>query len=186
MSGGDRPEASRAQLEAWVLSSLPRAVSYAASLLRDRTAADDVVHDCYLRLLRKAGDYDLLNDGTKLLFRAVTNACIDRNSRERTLLSLDRSPAGEDDEGRAVEDLRTSGPLQAVMQTELEGMLEEGLGQLPIAQRAAVELRSLGYSLAEIAEALGTSPDNAGVLVHRARKALAGFLAGYMGPSHDE
>ena len=35
------------------------------------------------------------------------------------------------------------------------------------AQRGALELKSLGYSLEEIAEALGTSSSNAGALIHR-------------------
>ena len=63
--------------DAWVLSTLPRAVAYAAGLLHDRASAEDVVHDCYCRLLRRADVYDLPRDGTRLLFRAITNACID-------------------------------------------------------------------------------------------------------------
>src|SRR3954469_13181264 len=58
--------------EAWVLATLPRAVAYAASLLRDRALAEDVVHDCYVRLLRKSETYDLPRDGTRILFRAIT------------------------------------------------------------------------------------------------------------------
>ena len=38
----------------------------------------------------------------------------------------------------------------------------------------------------EIAEALGVSPTNAGVLVYRARKALAGQLARFLEGSTDE
>lgn len=186
MSEGARPDASRAQLEAWVLSTLPRAVAFAASLLRDRSLADDVVHDCYLRLLQKAADYDLVNDGTRLLFRSVTNACIDRNSRDRTFLSLDTGSPDDDARRAGVEDLRATGPPEAALQRELEGVLERGLLRLPVAQRAAVELRSLGYSLAEIADTLRTTADNAGVLVHRARKALASVLAEYQGSSRDE
>ena len=48
-----------ADLDAWVLSTAPDAVAYAVSLLRDRAAAEDVVQDCYCRLLQKADVYDL-------------------------------------------------------------------------------------------------------------------------------
>ena len=160
-------------------------LGYASSLLRDRTLADDVVHDCYLRLLQKAEVYDLQRDGTKLLYKAITNACIDRNHRDRVVLSL--SGAGIDGVGSdTVVDAVQSGPLQIVIQKELEDAMEEGMAQLPVAQRAALELKSLGSTTNEIAEALGTSPSNAGVLVHRARKALADWLASFMESSTDE
>ena len=147
--------------------------------------AEDVVHDCYLRLLQKADVYDLLRDGTKLLYKAITNACIDRNHRDRVLLSLNASGT-EGDESPSVIDLEQAGPLQFVIQKELQDAVEEGMAQLPVAQRAALELKSLGSTTQEIAEALGTSPSNAGVLVHRARKVLAEWLASYMGSSSDE
>src|ERR1700722_16059388 len=119
LSHGNPPDATRKNLEAWVLSTLPRALGYASSLLRDKALADDVVHDCYLRLLQKAEVYDLLRDGTKLLYKAITNACIDRNHRDRMVLSL--SGAGSESDGSdAVVDVEQAGPLQIVIQKELE------------------------------------------------------------------
>src|SRR5439155_26473074 len=52
----DRGEAPAApgNLDAWVLATAPRAVAYAAALLRDAVLAEDVVQDCYCRLLQKA------------------------------------------------------------------------------------------------------------------------------------
>src|SRR5262245_9280357 len=75
--------ASPGDLDALILATAPRAVAYAASLLRDAVLAEDVVQDCYCRLLQKAGEYDLPRDGAKLLFRAVTNACINHTTRRR-------------------------------------------------------------------------------------------------------
>jgi RNA polymerase sigma-70 factor (ECF subfamily) len=184
LSSGHPPDAKRKNLEAWVLATLPRALGYASSLLRDPALADDVVHDCYLRLLEKAEVYDLLRDGTKLLYKAITNACIDRNHRQRMVLSLTGKPAETGE--TQVEDRRQAGPLHDVIQNELENAVEEGIARLPVAQRAALELKSLGYSMQEIAAALETSPSNAGVLVHRARKALAEGLTGYLGSFRDE
>ena len=54
------------------------------------------------------------------------------------------------------------------------------LARLPVAQRAAVELKALGYSLTEIAEAVGVTPNHAGVLVHRGRLALADHLTPFL------
>jgi RNA polymerase sigma-70 factor (ECF subfamily) len=41
-------------------------------------------------------------------------------------------------------------------------------------------MKSIGHSLQEIAETLGTSASNAGVLIHRARQAMALHLAPHL------
>lgn len=188
LSSDEESTHTREAIEAWTLATIPRALAYARSLLRDRSRGEDVVHDCYVRLLRKGEAYDLLADGTKLLFKAITNACIDINTRERRLESLDEPPGGRQGEPPwSSVDRRALDPHELAAHREFEAALAEGLRRLPVAQRAALELKSLGYSLEEIAEALGTSPSNAGVLVHRARKALAARLAHFLGNrSHEE
>lgn len=178
----DRSDPRDAAEEAWLLATLPRALAFAASLLRDRAVAEDVVHDCYVRLLQKSSTYDLPNDGTKLLFKAITNACVDRNYRDRSLLSLEF----QDGDPMPVADSRAWEPHDLASSRELEEAVADSLGRLTLAQRGALELKSLGYSLAEIAEALGTSPTNAGVLVHRARKLMADQLARFLEARPDE
>ena len=175
----DPPDPCAAATEAWMLATLPRAVAFASSLLRDRAKAEDVVHDCYVRLLRKSGVYDLPRDGTKILFKAIANACVDRNHRDKNWQSLDA-------ETTPPADPRAFEPPAMAEHRELESALADSLGALSPAHRGAIELKSLGYSLAEIAEALGTSPTNAGVLVHRARKALANALAPFLEFPSDE
>jgi RNA polymerase sigma-70 factor (ECF subfamily) len=182
---GFQPSRKEAR-EAWVLATLPRALAFATSLLRDRTLGEDVVHDCYVRLLAKADTYDLRNDGTRLLYKAITNACIDRNSRDRRFLSLEIGRTGEPDETRPIVDHRIVDPLDQVAQRELEEAVASELGRLTVAQRGALELKSLGYSLDEIAEAIGTTPSNAGVLVHRARRALTERLSSFLGAYLDD
>jgi RNA polymerase sigma-70 factor, ECF subfamily len=177
----DRPDPREAE-DAWLLATLPRALAFASSLLRDRALAEDVVHDCYVRLLQKAETYDLPNDGTRLLFKAIANACIDRNYRDRSLLSLEF----EDGAPLPVADPGAWEPHELASRRELEEAVADSLGRLTLAQRGALELKSLGYSLAEIAEALGTSPTNAGVLVHRARKLMADRLARFLEARPDE
>ena len=65
---------ARDDLGAWVLATFPGATAYAASLPRDREAAEDVVQECYCRLLEKADVYDLPRDGAKILYRGVVRA----------------------------------------------------------------------------------------------------------------
>jgi RNA polymerase sigma-70 factor, ECF subfamily len=183
----DRPERNGTH-EAWALATLPRALAYARSLLRDRAVAEDVTHDCYVRLFAKAGTYDLSRDGTKLLYKAITNACIDKNYRDRKMVSLEAEAEWLcESTGRApLAGNRVDDPHELAAHRELEEAVAVELEGLTVAQRGALELKSLGYSLEEIAEALGTSATNAGVLIHRARKILATRLARFIEEAPDD
>lgn len=83
------------EVRAWLAECLPRAIVYARSLVRDASEADDVVQECVYRLLKRSASYDLPRDGSRLLFRAVTNECINRTTRGPHWISLDAL----DDEG---------------------------------------------------------------------------------------
>jgi RNA polymerase sigma factor (sigma-70 family) len=186
LSGNAHRPDGNGKTDAWVLATLPRALAYATSLLRDRALAEDVAHDCYVRLLAKADAYDLPSDGTKLLYKAITNACIDKNYRDRRMLSLEAEALAESAETPSPSARRECDPHELAARQELEEAVAVELDQLTVAQRGALELKSLGHSLDEIAEALGTSKSNAGVLVHRARKILAERLARFLEDAPDE
>jgi RNA polymerase sigma-70 factor, ECF subfamily len=161
----------------WVRATLPRALGYAKALLRDPVSAEDVVQDCYARLLARAAHYDLPRDGLKLLLRSVTNACIDLRTRERALLSLD---AGADGASLAVPDRSATDPHEAAVAGELAARIETAMAKLPLGQRAAIHLAALGYTLPEVAATIGTTHGNARVLVHRARQALEADLGPFL------
>ena len=164
------------ELAAWAARVIPGVVAYARTLLRHSADAEDVVHDVLCRLL-KHEEYDLIADGEKLLFRSVTNACINRRTRARRLFSLDTS--GEDDDPPLIATLgsdRALDPARIAMTAELRQMIQRGLAVLPPMQRAALELKSIGHTLNSVAEILDVTSSNAGVLIHRARKALAAHL----------
>jgi len=168
-----------ADLEEWLMGVVPRAVAYARSLLRHHEDAEDTVHDVLFRLISHR-EYDLPRDGEKLLFRSITNACINRRSRAREMASLDAAQPGGERLASLLASERESDPAGIAMTAELSDAVERGLKKLPPLQRAAVELKALGTPLREIGEILGLSPSNAGVLVHRGRKQLASELAPYM------
>ncbi len=167
-------------LDAWVLETAPRATAYAKSLLGNEHEAEDIVQDCYCRLIAKAGTYDLKRDGQKLLFTAIGNACINLRTRRKPTYSLTRSDA--DGGGRTEDpaDPKAVAPDDSAAAGELQSAMAQGLRLLPTQQRAAVELKAFGYSQQEIAEMLGITTSNAGVLVHRARQTLAQYLAPYL------
>jgi RNA polymerase sigma-70 factor (ECF subfamily) len=166
-------------LDAWVRLTWPRAVVYARSLVRDRSAAEDIVQDCFCNLLRKADLYDLVRDGVPLLMKAITNACFSRNQRAKPMLSLHVPGLDPADE-------TGTEPVKVVLHAELEQAIAAALAELPDLQRAAIELKGLGHSLREIAEILDVSSANAGVLIHRGRQELAERLGPYLGTKSDE
>jgi RNA polymerase sigma-70 factor (ECF subfamily) len=162
-------------LNGWIALALPGAVAYANSLVGDGTHAEDIVQECVCRLLVHAARYDLERDGRKLLFRSITNACINLQKRERKTVSLD-------DTGRAdgtsweMADRAAVTPPVAAMAEELRMAIADGLATLGVRYRAALELTSLGYETGEIAEMLGVTAENVRVMVFRARKSMAAFL----------
>lgn len=156
---------------------MPRALAYAVSLVRQRQEAEDLVHDCYVRLLARSHEYDLLRDGTKLLFRSITNASINWHQRRLPTVSLDALGADGAEHGSAAAE---SIPEQQAMRHELESAIGHALAELPVVQRAAIELRSLGHSMAEVANILELSNSNARVVLHRARQALASRLERFL------
>jgi RNA polymerase sigma-70 factor (ECF subfamily) len=167
------------EVRAWLAECLPRAIVYARSLVRDASEADDVVQECVYRLLKRSGSYDLPRDGSRLLFRAVTNECINRTTRGPDWLSLDAANDEGQSLGSRLADPHANQPLDVVLTDELRRVLDQVLEQLPVAQRAALELKSLGHTLDEIAAALSVTTNHAGVLVHRGRRAVRERIVRY-------
>ena len=158
-------------LDAWVRRVAPRAVAYARSLLERPQSAEDVVQDVFCRLLEHT-EYDLLRDGEKLVFRSITNACINASVRRRAILSLDHQNADGATLHEEVPAARAADPAEVAASRDVLRLVGRELKALPPMQRAAVELKAMGRSLKEVAESLNVSAENAGVLVHRGRKAL--------------
>jgi len=168
-----RPTPSDDQLGAWVAGTVQRALAYAVTLVRNPTEAEDIVHDCYIRLLARSDRYDLLSDGTKLLFRSITNACINWTQRRPPLVSLEAAEQASGADCLALADKADADPEHRAICGELEAAVAEALAELSVSQRAIVELRGLGHSLVEVADILEISHANARVMLHRARRTLA-------------
>jgi RNA polymerase sigma factor (sigma-70 family) len=170
------PGNSGDELSPWIAETAQRAIAYATSLVRNPVEAEDIVHDCYSRLLARSDKYDLPRDGTRLLFKAITNACINWTRRRPPVVSLEAAERGSGPGGGFPAGGRGLGPECEAIRGELEAAVAEALAELPVSQRAIVELRSLGHSLPEAADMLEISHANARVLLHRARRTLAARL----------
>jgi RNA polymerase sigma-70 factor (ECF subfamily) len=159
------------ELDEWIREMAPRAIAYARTLLPRPDGAEEVVQEVFLRLLDHE-EYDLLRDGDKLLFRSITNACINLTTRTRELRSLEQRRGDGDSLREDLASPEAFDPAELAASRELLDSVERELKRLSPMQRAAVELKAMGGSLRHIADVLEVSVSNAGVLVHRGRQKL--------------
>jgi RNA polymerase sigma-70 factor (ECF subfamily) len=110
------------------------------------------------------------------LFKSVTNACINWTQRRPPVVSLEEIHEVESEGRRS----REPGPLERALLNELSQAIDAALAEIPVEQRAAVELHAMGHAANDIAEALETTPGNARILLHRGRMRLAERLKPYL------
>ena len=134
--------------------------AYAAGLLRDRAAAEDVTAAAFERAYRNRHRFDPGRGSARAwLFGIARNAALDelrRRGRHATL---------------ATEPLNLADPaaLHAVEQSERRLTLTKALEDLATRERELIALKFFaGLSNAEIARVLGLSESNAGTKLHRA------------------
>jgi RNA polymerase sigma-70 factor, ECF subfamily len=140
--------------------TFPRVYAYVASLLRDRSAAEDVTAQTFERAYRKRSGYRARRGSMEAwLFGIARNAALDELRRRKRRASLERDP--EDISAPTLDDhaelaLRREA-VRAAM-TALDGK-----------ERDLIALKfSGGLCNAEIARVLGLSETNAGTRLHRA------------------
>jgi len=129
-----------------------------------RADAEDVLQGAFVRALEKGGDLRDEESAVAWIYRLLRNALVDRHRAEeaRGHAIESRAKAGDGEEGEDVE-LRGEA-CRCVM------------GLLPTLKPEYAELLRRvdleGEAVNGAAQALGVTPNNAGVRLHRARKAL--------------
>jgi RNA polymerase sigma-70 factor (ECF subfamily) len=137
--------------------------AYAATLLRDRAAAEDVAAAAFERAYRRQGRYDAGRGTPRAwLFGIARNAALDELRRRKRAASAELpAPAADPDPGEAAELAAQRAAVRAA------------LGRLPARERELIALKyHAELSNAELAAVLGVSVSNAGTLVHRAMTKL--------------
>ncbi len=141
---------------------------YATSLLRDSNAAEDVVQETFVRLIRKppvTGSDDGLRNW---LFHVCRNLALDK--RKMDIRETQRRE-------RAVPPQDAANPAQLASQAELAQFVRTELDLLPMQEREALRLKvdeNLSYDA--IAELLGVARGTVGWLVHRGMQRLSNRL----------
>ncbi len=153
---GDIPSET---FEALYERTFPRVYAYVASLLRDRSAAEDVTAQAFERAYRKRTGYRPAR-GTpeQWIFGIARNAALDELRRRKRRAGLESEP--QDTGVAAVEDQADHALRREVVRAALE--------RLDGPERDLVALKFMGgLSIAEIARVTGLSESNASTRLHR-------------------
>ncbi len=143
-----------------------RLVSLARFFVDDRTAAEDLVQEAFIRLSRSAHRIRDEERAAAYLRSIVINLARDHN--RRGLVSLRHRPPAVLDEPSAEETAAARESRQEVI---------EALRALPLRQRDCIALRYyLDLSIEEIAATLGVSPNSVKTHLQRGMRTLAQTL----------
>ena len=150
--------------EALYRSSRDDVFAYAATLLRDPTAAEDVTAAAFERAYRKRGSYRPARGSRRAwLFGIARNAALDELRRRNRSAAMTADP----------EDLDAARPDDEAEAALRRAALRAALAGLAPREREVIALKfHAGLDNTELAAVLGVSVSNAGTLLHRAVTAL--------------
>ena len=148
-------------------------------LVGDRHEAEDVAQEAYLRVYRSLRSFRGDSRFETWLHRIVANTALNHMRSKIRFGDLADEPERI---VRLAESESEAAVLEDVPQRE---ELAEALSRLPHAQRVAVVLKDVyGFSLAEIAERLGTTEGAVKLRLHRGRKNLRELIHGTRESEH--
>jgi RNA polymerase sigma-70 factor (ECF subfamily) len=176
LRAGDEEAISRL-VEQWS----PTMFRVARSFVDSAQSAEDVVQEAWLGMLSGLARFEGRSSLRTWTFTILVNRARTRGAREAR--TLPRSPLEDGTEEPAqpwfcvATDVT---PESAVLSSEILIQLDRAISALPPRQRQVVTMREIsGMSAEEVCAALGISPANQRVLLHRARAALRAALTGY-------
>jgi RNA polymerase sigma-70 factor (ECF subfamily) len=139
--------------------TFPRVYAYVASLLRDRSAAEDVTAQAYERAYRKRRTYRAGRGSMDAwLFGIARNAALDELRKRKRRAALTADP----------EDTGSPSPEDHAELALRRETVRAALASLDGQARDLIALKFAGgLSNAEIARVLGTSESNVGTRLHR-------------------
>lgn len=157
-------------------------------MVRDRTLAEDISQEAFIRAFKAIGSYDPRYKFSSWMFKIAHNLTIDHLRRKRIeTVSIHGSPNAV----TAEEQARTSLVLESsqerpdayVENMELGSQIEAAIGKLRPEYRSVTLLRHVeGYSYQEIADILGLPLGTVKTYIHRARLELKSALAPLVEP----
>ena len=144
----------------------PLLLRITARIAGSSEAAEDIVHDAFVRLVEKKIPFPSMDDAKFWLIRVAKNGALNYAKRKgREAKAYERWWRGEKDS--------SGGADEVVLRTESAEEVKRGLESLPEGLKAVLVLKEYGgLSYKEIGRALGISEGNVKVRAFRAREAL--------------
>lgn len=136
-------------------------------LTGDAAAAEDLLHESFLRVLRYRGSFDGRSKFTTWLYRLVRNRCLDHLQAQRRDTKNLELLAG--DEAATPQEQDHSDERRALLQAALERLSPEKREVLVLSRFENLKYR-------EIASVCGLSLENVKVRAHRAMRELRRIL----------
>jgi RNA polymerase sigma-70 factor (ECF subfamily) len=152
------------QFEALYQRTFPRVYAYVASMLRDRSAAEEVTAQAFERAYRKRSSYRAGRGSPEAwLFGIARHAALDELRRLKRRAPLEADP----------EDLSALAPEDHAEGVVRRETVRAALSGLEPKDRDLVALKfQAGLSNAEIGRVLGMSESNVGTKLHRTMEKL--------------
>jgi RNA polymerase sigma-70 factor (ECF subfamily) len=154
----ETPRRDELDFERLYRSSRDDVYAYAAGLLRDRSAAEDVTAAAFERAYRKRSRFNAERGSARAwLFGIARNAALDELRRRGRQAELNTDPV----DAASLTD-------RGDQRSELRLLLDGALCKLEARERELIALKFFaGLSNAEIGRVIGTSASNAGTKLHR-------------------
>ncbi len=171
----------------------------AMSYVQTVTAADEVVQETWLAVIRGLAKFEGRSSLKTWVFRILVNRAQTRGARERRMVPFSALAGDEDDDGPTVDPDRflpkghpVAGywsmtpnrffelPEERLLAREATTAIVSAISRLPDRQRRVIELRDVeGWDADEVCASLDLSAANQRVLLHRARSAVRASLEEY-------
>lgn len=147
-----------------VLSLREKLINISWRMIEDRSDAEDIVQETFLKLWQIREKLDGYNSVEALAVQVVKNLALDKLKQHRpegtdiALLSLDSG---------------TRNPAEELEQHDTVARIRWLISKLPSLQQTIIRMKDVeGYELAEIAEITGTQVEAVRVNLSRARKKI--------------
>ena len=179
----------------------PALLRVATAYVPSRAVAEEAVQETWIAVMRGIDRFEGRSSLKTWIFRILTNVALKGGSRERRSVPWSSLARAEDtgepsvDPDRflpadhelfpghwALPPTRWPTPEEGLLSGETREVIVAALKDLPPAQRTVVTLREIGgWSAEDVAEALGISPGNQRVLLHRGRTGMRAAVERFYG-----
>jgi len=160
-----------------------RVINIIYRLIQNRTEADDLAQEVFLRVYSHAKTYEPKAKFSTWIYKITRNVCLNElRKRKRKFVSLDETISTQEGQlKREIVSTDISSPYEDTSTHELQKLVREAIESLPVNQRMAVILRryeQLPYE--DIAKSIGCSVSAVKSLLNRAKESLKEKLTPYI------